>query len=67
MKDMDPSQIVGSGKEYTLNLHGGKQRKVIVTDVETDYPEGKLIVSHEHRRHHHQMQSSIRGYVWLYL
>ena len=45
MKDMDPSQIVGSGKEYTLNLHGGMQRKVIVTDVETDYPEGKLIVS----------------------
>ena len=45
MKDMDPSQIVGSGKEYTLNLYGGIQRKVIVTDVETDYPEGKLIVS----------------------
>ena len=45
MKDMEPSQVVGSGKEYTLAYYDGSQRKVFVTDIETDFPEGKLIVS----------------------
>ncbi len=45
MKDMDPSQIVGVGKEYTLTYYEGTRRKVFVTDIETDFPEGKLIVS----------------------
>ena len=45
MKDMDPSQIVGDGKEYTLTHYNGNQRKVFVTDIETAFPEGKLIVS----------------------
>ena len=45
MKDMDPSQIVGDGKEYTLTHYNGSQRKVFVTDIETAFPEGKLIVS----------------------
>ena len=45
MKDMDTSHIVGDGKEYTLTYHDGSQRKVFVTDIETAFPEGKLIVS----------------------
>lgn len=45
MKDMDPSQIVGSAKEYMLTHYDGTRRKVFVTDIETDFPEGKLIVS----------------------
>ena len=45
MKDMEPSQVVGSGKEYTLAYYDGSQRKIFVTDIETDFPEGKLIVS----------------------
>jgi aerotaxis receptor len=45
MQDMNPSDIQGEFREALLNLHGGTQRKVLITDVETPYPEGKLIVS----------------------
>jgi aerotaxis receptor len=45
MQDMNPSNIQGEYKETTLNLFDGNQRQVLVTDIETPYPEGKLIVS----------------------
>lgn len=45
MQDMDPNDIVGSYTEYTLTYYDGSSRKVLVTDIETPYPDGKLIVS----------------------
>lgn len=45
MQDMNPADIVGSYREHTLTYHDGSQRKVLVTDLETPYPDGKLIVS----------------------
>ncbi len=45
MQDMNPSDIQGDYKETTLNLFDGDRRQVLVTDIETPYPEGKLIVS----------------------
>ncbi|GAB6141986.1 hypothetical protein JCM14076_27150 [Methylosoma difficile] len=43
--DMMSEYIIGDYKELTLNLYGGLKRKVLVTDIETPYPDGKLIVS----------------------
>ncbi|MGZ8137125.1 MAG: PAS domain-containing protein [Methylococcaceae bacterium] len=43
--DMKPEDIVGDYKEVTINLYGGIRRKVFITDIETPYPDGKLIVS----------------------
>lgn len=45
MKDMLPEDIVGEFTEHTLTYHDGSQRKVLVTDVETEFPKGCLIVS----------------------
>ncbi len=45
MNDMNQSDIQGEFREHTLEYFDGSQRKVAVTDVETPYPEGKLIVS----------------------
>ena len=45
MQDMDPSQISGPSTKYRLSYFTGEQRDVLVTDIETPYPEGKLIVS----------------------
>ncbi len=45
MKDMNPADIVGEYREHTLKYHNGTSRKVLVTDLETPYPEGRLIVS----------------------
>ncbi len=45
MQDMNPSDIRGDFRETTLNHHDGSQRIVLITDIETPYPEGKLIVS----------------------
>jgi PAS domain S-box-containing protein len=45
MQDMLPDQIVGEFREATLSYFDGKRRKVLFTDVETPYPEGRLIVS----------------------
>lgn len=42
---MSASDIVGDGQEMTLNLFEIGERKVFVTDIETPFPEGKLIVS----------------------
>ena len=43
--DMKPEDIVGDYKEATLNLYHSISRKVLYTNIETDYPDGKLIVS----------------------
>jgi PAS domain S-box-containing protein len=43
--DMQPENIVGDYKESTLDLYGGFRRKVLYTEIETPYPDGKLIVS----------------------
>ncbi|HNO88743.1 MAG TPA: PAS domain-containing protein [Rhodocyclaceae bacterium] len=45
MTDMDPASIVGNARECTLQHFQSVARKVYVTDVETPYPQGKLIVS----------------------
>lgn len=43
--DMKPEDITGDYKEVTLNLYGGMKRRVLYTEIETPYPDGKLIVS----------------------
>ncbi len=45
MKDMNPDDIMDEHREFVLNYHDGTQRKVLVTDVEVPYPDGRLIVS----------------------
>jgi PAS domain S-box-containing protein len=45
LHDMQPEDIVGEYKEVTLNLYGGMIRKILYTELETPYPDGKLIVS----------------------
>lgn len=45
LEDMKVSDIVGEHVEHDLTFHDGTTRKVFVTDVETPYPDGKLIVS----------------------
>lgn len=42
---MRPEDIVGEFREYSLRLYGYGSRRVLVTDIETPYPEGRLIVS----------------------
>ena len=42
---MKAENIVGEFKEVTLDLYHSISRKVLYTDVETPYPDGKLIVS----------------------
>jgi len=43
--DMKAEDIAGDYKEITLTLYGGITRKVLYTEIETPYPDGKLIVS----------------------
>jgi aerotaxis receptor len=43
--DMKPEDIVGDYKETILDLYGGITRVILYTDIETPFPEGKLIVS----------------------
>lgn len=45
MRDFKPEDIVGAYKETTLQLYGGLRRHILYTDIETPYPDGKLIVS----------------------
>ncbi|NKQ36724.1 MAG: PAS domain-containing protein [Chloroflexi bacterium] len=45
MQDMNMSDVVGRFREYDLTFYDGTSRKVFVTDIETPYPDGKLIVS----------------------
>lgn len=43
--DMRPEDIVGEYKEAVLALYGDIRRRVLYTELETPYPDGKLIVS----------------------
>ncbi|MDD1643552.1 MAG: PAS domain-containing protein [Methylococcaceae bacterium] len=43
--DMRPEDIVGEYKTAILDLYGSIPRVVLYTDIETPYPDGKLIVS----------------------
>ena len=43
--DMKAEDIAADYKEITLTLYGGITRKVLYTEIETPYPDGKLIVS----------------------
>ncbi|PID66061.1 MAG: diguanylate cyclase [Gammaproteobacteria bacterium] len=45
MQDMQESEIVGAFKEYQQTYYDGSSRKLLVTEIETPFPEGKLIVS----------------------
>ncbi|MBE0437748.1 MAG: PAS domain-containing protein [Methylomicrobium sp.] len=43
--DMQPEFIKGEYQETTLELYGGIRRRVLYTESEIPYPDGKLIVS----------------------
>lgn len=43
--DMNPEDILGDYQEAILNLYGNLTRKIYYTEIETPYPDGKLIVS----------------------
>lgn len=45
INDMKVEDIIGNYKEVTLNLYTIDARKVFYTEIETPFPEGKLIVS----------------------
>ncbi len=45
LSDMKLEDIIGDYKETVLNLYGDGSRKVFYTEIETPYPDGKLIVS----------------------
>ena len=45
MKDMTPNDAIGNYHEYTQHYYDGTSRIILVTDIETPYPDGKLIVS----------------------
>lgn len=43
--DMKAEDIVGDYQEVSLQLYGSIKRKILYTEIETPYPDGKLIVS----------------------
>ncbi len=45
MQEMNPDDITGEFKEVDLTYHDGVQRKVLVTEIEVPFPDGRLIVS----------------------
>jgi PAS domain S-box-containing protein len=45
MRDMEPADIVGQYREYFFVYQDGSRRKVLVTEREVPYPDGRLIVS----------------------
>ncbi len=45
MEDMRPEDVSGDYREAELTFYDGTRRKVLVTDEEVPYPDGKLIVS----------------------
>ncbi len=45
ISDMKLEDIVGDYQETTLDLYHSISRKILYTNIETDYPDGKLIVS----------------------
>ena len=49
MHDMRPADVAGTGEEHLLSYYDGSSRTVIVTDRETAFPIGELIVSQTDR------------------
>jgi len=47
--DMLPEHIAGEYRETTLSFNDGKRRRVLHTEIETPFPEGRLIVSRTDR------------------
>ena len=45
MQDMNPDDIIGEYKETELTFHDGSQRKILYTETEAPFPDGRLIVS----------------------
>jgi PAS domain S-box-containing protein len=45
LHDMKPEDIVGDYQEITLSLFGNMTRRILYTEIEMPYPDGKLIVS----------------------
>lgn len=45
MEDMHPEDVAGPARPVRLRYHDGTTREVLVTDVETPFPQGELIVS----------------------
>lgn len=45
LSDMKLEDIVGDYKEIVLDLYGNGPRRIFYTEIETPYPDGKLIVS----------------------
>ncbi|HEY8158494.1 MAG TPA: PAS domain-containing protein [Methylobacter sp.] len=45
IQDMKPEDIEGEYQEATLSLYRGFNRKIYYSELETPYPDGKLIVS----------------------
>lgn len=45
MRDMTPDEIAGNGEPVTLHYYDGTSRLVYVTNQETLFPRGELIVS----------------------
>lgn len=45
IRDMEPTDIKGEYREKVLIFADANKRKVLVTDLETPFPDGRLIVS----------------------
>lgn len=45
MRDMTAADVQAPAREHTLRYHDGTSRRVLVTEVETPFPAGELIVS----------------------
>lgn len=45
IQDMKPEDIIGDYKKISLNLYNSICRVILYTEIETPYPDGKLIVS----------------------
>ena len=45
MDDMSPADVVGEYTECVLKYYDNTSRKVLITGIETPFPDGKLIVS----------------------
>jgi PAS domain S-box-containing protein len=45
MRDIIPRDIRGDGRPHALIFYDGRTRNVLVTDIETPFPPGELIVS----------------------
>ncbi|RLA19462.1 MAG: diguanylate cyclase [Gammaproteobacteria bacterium] len=45
MEDMKPEDIVGEYQEVTLELYDWGPRKILYSEIESPYPDGRLIVS----------------------